>query len=312
MRWNPGTRLIVADVDDTIAEVFRPATQEMITALERLMQNGVVFFLISGQRLSNVFQRLLLPIDPALRKQVLVASCNGAEVHVFDAQGSIVEQAVFSATWNRDREVDHGIWRGLVNEQVAKFDLTALPPMGIDAFMVASGGNPRAVMLDDRNVQISLDFVNWIFSPPPEDIRPFLIEEANRAFRQAGLDVAGKTAGDIAIDFSLLGVDKGLPLRGFIAWGPEFRNELPHRIVLERPSDVEVWGDRFSALQGGADLAMASALPPGSRKISFRDLPLEEASSCAGLCVWRGKHSLQAGLLEYLTTSDSEQKVRDE
>lgn len=311
MRWAPDTRLVVSDVDDTIAEVFRPATQDMVLALEHLLQRGVILFLISGQSISNVFRRVLLPMNPILRKQVVVASCGGAEVHGFDADGSLRAEPLFSSGSDPDRRIDQTAWREIVNQLIKKFDLLALPLMDMATFRTSSQGNPLAVMLDDRHVQLSLDFVNWTFQPPVVDIRPSLAEEANHAFRRAGMDLEARVAGEVAIDFGLSGVDKGLPIRKFIAWGPEFRNELPHRIVLAKPGQAEVWGDRFSAHQDRSDLAMALALPPGSRKICFRNLPANDTAPCPGLRVWRGRFYLHEGLLEYLTLSDHDNGGQD-
>ena len=39
---NPKTKLILADVDETIADVYTDATPEMIDALSNLLSKGVV------------------------------------------------------------------------------------------------------------------------------------------------------------------------------------------------------------------------------------------------------------------------------
>src|ERR1044071_2207589 len=131
MNWNSRTRVIISDVDDTIAPVFQPAAPDMIAALQRLLADGILLLLISGQSLGNIFHRVLRPLDPSLRRRMLVAHCNGAEVFDFDAQGRPGAGPLYAVTAERSRRVDPVLWRRVVHQLITQFDLRPWPVMDL-------------------------------------------------------------------------------------------------------------------------------------------------------------------------------------
>jgi len=81
--WNKEVRLALADVDETIAEVYTPADPEMITELSSFLTEGGKLFMVTGGSLKRVRAGITDLIDPALRHDILVSHCSGAEVWGF-------------------------------------------------------------------------------------------------------------------------------------------------------------------------------------------------------------------------------------
>jgi hypothetical protein len=300
IRWDPRTRLVISDVDDTIAGVYQPAAPGMIAALKRLLGHGVLLFLVSGCGLANLNRRVVGRLPAALKRQVLVGHCNGAEVVGFDERGEPYERPLFSAAALPAWRIDPIAWRLAVRQLLQEFDLVPYPVMELEAFRAASHGDQRAVMVDDRGVQLSLMFGNRLFGSPPPDLRPELVARAHEHFRRRGLGAVGRIVGVDGVDFVADHVHKGLPVRALVAYGPAFRDELPERIVLGHPEEAEVWGDRFGAGDQGADLCLALALRPGSRVISFRPLAPKDRLHGTPIRCWPGGRQLHEGLREYL------------
>ncbi len=46
--WNNKLRLVLSDVDETVADLYRPAEPAMLDALTRLLERGIVLVLITG------------------------------------------------------------------------------------------------------------------------------------------------------------------------------------------------------------------------------------------------------------------------
>ena len=51
--WNSKLRLVLSDVDETMADLYRPAEPGMLDALTRLLDQGIVMILITGQSVDN-------------------------------------------------------------------------------------------------------------------------------------------------------------------------------------------------------------------------------------------------------------------
>ena len=83
IQWNESLKLALADVDETIAEVYTPAEPQMINELTSFLQEGRKLFMVTGGSLKRVKAGItdLLPAD--LRKDILVSHCSGAEVWGF-------------------------------------------------------------------------------------------------------------------------------------------------------------------------------------------------------------------------------------
>ena len=61
--WNKDARLILADVDETIAGVYLPASDEMIQKLSKILERGITLFLVSGAGLSGIKWRITDKIE---------------------------------------------------------------------------------------------------------------------------------------------------------------------------------------------------------------------------------------------------------
>jgi hydroxymethylpyrimidine pyrophosphatase-like HAD family hydrolase len=73
IKWNNEVKIIFADVDETIADVYKPATSEMIAELEKVLEEGKLLFLVSGGGLQSITERIVSKIKPDLRKSVLIS-----------------------------------------------------------------------------------------------------------------------------------------------------------------------------------------------------------------------------------------------
>jgi hydroxymethylpyrimidine pyrophosphatase-like HAD family hydrolase len=299
--WNDHIKLIVSDVDDTIAEVYKEVSGEMVNELELLMSEGRILFLISGQSLSNIYSRILRHINRKFLHQILVGHCNGAEVFGFEPSGHMIPEPFFSINNILNRKVNHIEWRNIIRQILNEFNLKAFPVMDIDRFKVLTKNDRHCIMLDDRNVQISIDFINGLeMNNFSADIRIPIIKRAGELFGCADLSVEPHLAGMCAIDFSIKGVTKGLPLTRLISSGEKYQIELPERIIFSDHREIEIWGDNFSVSKDGADCYMSLALPKESRSISFRNLSPDDMPENYNLMVWDGEYRLHEGLLEYL------------
>ncbi len=87
IRFNPSIKLALADVDETIADVYTPATKDMINELDRFIEEGRILFLVSGGGLQSIRERIVDLLKPENRHRVLVAHCSGAEVWGFETGG---------------------------------------------------------------------------------------------------------------------------------------------------------------------------------------------------------------------------------
>jgi len=69
--WNPRLRLIFSDVDDTVAELYRPATSDIVARLAQLLDQGIRIVFITGQSAANVEQRVVMRIAASLRHRLV-------------------------------------------------------------------------------------------------------------------------------------------------------------------------------------------------------------------------------------------------
>ena len=96
IEWNNKVKLIISDVDETIADLYLEAEPEMINELEKLLSEGKVLFLVSGQSIGNIQWRIVDHIQKKLRKRVLVGHCSGAEIWGFTETGSLRKNPFYS------------------------------------------------------------------------------------------------------------------------------------------------------------------------------------------------------------------------
>ena len=77
--WNSKVQLIISDVDETIADLYVEAIVEMVQELEKILGEGTILFLISGQSVKNIQWRITDHIRKHLRKRILTPIVERAE-----------------------------------------------------------------------------------------------------------------------------------------------------------------------------------------------------------------------------------------
>ncbi|OPZ86075.1 MAG: hypothetical protein BWY74_03743 [Firmicutes bacterium ADurb.Bin419] len=313
INWNENVKLIITDVDDTVAEVFSETSADMICELEKLLFEGKMIFFISGQSFNNIFDRVIKFIDITLRKGIFVGHCNGAEVIGFDKSGKVLPTPLFSVSHANTSNINSN-FRDIINQIIKEFDLEPINPMDIEAFKLTTKGMPKCIMVDDRKLQISFDFINgcklcdFLYSGElsnkeleANDIRYLIMKRSKELFKEANIPIEAKLGGTIAIDFCFSGVTKGLAIRKLISINKDKASIcLPWITLSFALEDIEVWGDNFSLPNRGADLYMSLVLPKTTRSISFRDIEQREIIRNFNIVAWDGKERLNKGLLEYL------------
>jgi len=313
--FNPRVRLILADVDETIADVYTPAAPRMLVELEALLTSGVALFLVSGASLARIQQRVVSPLPAHLRRHVLVSHCSGAEVWGYTASGQLAAQPFYSAY---DTTLDAAAktrWREVVGQLVNEFSLVTHAPTGVGAFKELVGDDPFAVMLEDRGPQITLEFVNSYNLTAAQaaalgravpvtnglrDLRIPVMRRAEQLLQAAGVAVAPRLGGIFALDLALGGVSKTRSVRYLMDNDHVLTSLGLTRPELGRSEHIEIWGDRFDRFHGGTDRHMQEAVSSGVRAIDFRDEDPSGFLPGYNTVLWDGTHRLHAGLLEYL------------
>jgi len=78
--WNQKLRLVLSDVDETVADLYRAAEPGMLDALARLLDQEISLVLITGQSVDNVEERVVMGLPARLRHRIAVGGCSGAEL----------------------------------------------------------------------------------------------------------------------------------------------------------------------------------------------------------------------------------------
>jgi hypothetical protein len=246
-------RLIVSDVDDTLAPPFRDISATLAHALRRLVGNGTILFLVSGQSIENIERRVIRAFPRPSRRNILVGHCHGAEVFGYDSSGWRVIPPLFSMRESAAMEGVFGKVLTLVTGVLSDHGIAASSP---------------GTLLEDRGVQVTVDFP--VLGVSPADQRAVLITALNDRLAEAGLPVEARMAGHLGIDIMAHGVDKSLPLSRLLDdAGNSYRLTMPDGQVTGDWDGIEVWGDQFWPPDLDADLRMLAALPPGIRAINF-------------------------------------------
>lgn len=303
IRWNNEVKLIISDVDHTIADVYLPASGEMISELEQLLSEGKVLFPITGQSVRSMQWRITDHIRKDLRKSILLGHCSGAEVWGFDKTGRLMEKPFYSH-YNSISDIQKKEWREKIQILVKEFRLKVLPAMPIDEFKKRSDNDPLCIMLEDRGPQITFEVVNGhdLSNEDAErlgiidnDLRIPILKMSEKLL--ADLPITARLAGVFAIDFAIKGVSKTTAVKYIINNKPAL-----YELGIEslQPRQIEVWGDKFSAIKGGTDRHMSEALPKAVRSITFREENPLEFPEGYNIVIWDGEKHLHDGLLEYL------------
>ena len=314
--WNPQIKLVVADVDETIAEVYTPAEPAMIAELTSFLTDGGKLFMVTGGSLKRVRTGITDLLDPALRQHILVSHCSGAEVWGFTTEGELREKPFYSIYEETFTEDMKARWRQAVDTLVREFGLRAHPAQPKTEFWNTVGRDPRDIMLDDRGPQITLEVVNGhdlteeqlaLFSQQIPvahdgryDLRLALMQRAGELLTELNVPITPRLGGVFALDLAIEGSSKTTSVK-YVLENPDALAAIGLTIGdLSDPSHYEVWGDKYSVLQGGTDRYMSEALPPTVRSLDFRDEDPAEFPEGYNIVLWDGSQRLHHGLLEYL------------
>ncbi len=315
INWNKDLKLIISDVDETIADLYTDAEPEIIVELERILEEGKVLFLISGQSVLNIQKRIVSHIKPKLRKQIIVGHCSGAEVWGFDEKGNLRKEPFYSLYDSHISENQKKLWREIINKLVREFRLEIFPTMPVSEFKKKSKENPLSIMMEDRGPQITFEVVNAYDLSPNKlnslglkipqthgsyDLRIPIVERATKLLQDANLAITPRLAGVFAIDFAIKGVSKTTSVKYIIENGKVLSELGLSKEIIKNPKHIEVWGDKFSVARGGTDRHMSEALPKSVRSISFREEDQNEFPKGYNILVWDGEQHLHHGLLEFL------------
>ncbi len=315
IHWNDSIRLALSDVDETIAEVYTPAEPEMITELTGFLREGRKLFMVTGGSLKRVRSGITDHIPAELRRDILVSHCSGAEVWGFDESGNLQSEPFYSVYEETFDDAMKTTWRQVVDQLVAEFGLRPHPAQPKVDFWAQVGRDPQDIMLDDRGPQITMEVVNGIeltgdqlenlpYAVPPTrgkyDLRIAIMQRANELLEEHHVPVTPRLGGNFALDFAVEGVSKTTSIQkvlgdehvlGTIGLGAD---------DVRSPQELEVWGDKFSVVNGGTDRHMSEAVSPQVRSIDFREEDPAELPEGFSIVLWDGKHHLHHGLLEYL------------
>lgn len=315
IKWNDKVRLILSDVDETIADLYVAAAPEMHEQLISLLKENKAIFFVTGQGLKSVQWRIIDFIPNSLRNKILVGHCGGAEVVGFGTDGKQREKpwySVYDQTMNKKQKQQ---WRSIVQQLITEFKLQVYPTMPVKEFLTQAGKNPLAIMLEDRGPQITFEVINGydltaeqertLEVSIPEthgayDLRIPILERADELFQEAKLPVTPKLGGVFAIDFAIKGVSKTTAVK-FAVENEEVLNSIGLTLTdLQISKSMEIWGDKFSAIRGGTDRHMSEAVSPEVRSIDFREENSDEFEKGYNIVVWNGEKHLHEGTLEYL------------
>jgi hydroxymethylpyrimidine pyrophosphatase-like HAD family hydrolase len=315
MFWNTSVKLIISDVDETIADNYLPANPEMIAELTSLLEEGKVLFMVTGASIQRIKMRITDFLPAHLRKNVLAAHCSGAEVWGFTNDGELRDTPFYTLYEGAMTGEQKTKWRDLIQQLISEFKLKTHEPMGAVEFMKQTNSDPLAVILEDRGPQITFEFINsYDMSVEQEkqlevsvpqthgnyDLRIPVLARAQELFNTAGIPITPRLAGQWAIDFALQGVNKTTAVKTILE-NEEILSEFGlTKADVNNPENLEIWGDKFSAIRGGTDRHMCEAVSPEVRAIDFREENSEEFPKGFNIVLWDGNNHLHHGLQEYL------------
>lgn len=319
LEFNPSLKLVLADVDETIADVYTKATPAMIIALNSMLSDGKALFLVSGGGLQSIRERVVDLLKPELRHKVIVAHCSGAEVWGFQKGGEINSEPYYGVYEGHFTDDQKRTWRKITNQLIEKYHLKTYPTQPRQAFIEASQADPLSIMLADRGPQITFEFTNSINLTLEQkeeiekltgvvipqthgtyDLRYPIMEDARTLYAEANLPIQPHLGGIFALDHVIDGVDKTRAVKHVLDDVNILASLDLQRDDINDVNELEIWGDKFSQKKGGPDFQMCRAVSPQVRAIDFRektDLP-----EGYNIQIWNGEKHLHEGLLEYLTS----------
>ena len=315
VRWNESIRLALSDVDETIAEVYTPAEPEMIAELTQFLQEGRKLFMVTGGSLGRVQFGITDLLPAELRREILVSHCSGAEVWGFTQDGDLREKPFYSIYEDTFGDEMKKSWRVVVDQLVNEFGLRPHPVQPKVDFWKSVGRDPLDIMVDDRGPQITLEIVNGIditgddldripypiaLTRGKYDLRITLMERANELLLASNVPISPRLGGNFALDLAIEGVSKTTSIHEVLS-NADILSTIGLSIDdVQNPVELEIWGDKFSIVNGGTDRHMSQAVSPAVRSIDFRDEDPSEFPKGTNIVLWDGVHRLHHGLAEYL------------
>lgn len=315
IKWNKQVRLVLSDVDETIAEVYTPAEPAMIRELSAFLKDGGKLFMVTGGSMARVERGITSHIEPSLRRDILVSHCSGAEVWGFTDSGKRREKPFYSAYEETFTPELKKRWREVIAQLVQEFSLRPHPARPKVDFWEKVGHDPLDVMLDDRGPQITMEVVNGTdlsdeqraqlgYDVPlthgKRDLRTAIQNRATELLAKAAVPITPRFGGNFALDFAVEGVSKTTSIQAVLTM-PEVLATIGLKPSdVQNPAELEIWGDKYSVLHGGTDRHMSEAVSPKVRSIDFRQEDPEEFPAGYNIVLWVGQHHLHHGLLEYL------------
>lgn len=315
IKWNSEVKLILSDVDETVADLYLPAEAQIVKELSLLLADEVSIFFITGQGLKSVQTRIIDNIPQNLRYRILVGHCSGAEVWGFDKNGNLNSKPFYSLYEESFNEVQKTKFREIVRRLIEEFELKTYPTMPIAEFVTKVKSDPLSILFEDRGPQITFEMVNAYDLSDEQlkklkheignthghfDLRIPVMEAAEKLLRDANLPITPRLGGEFALDFAVQGVSKTTAVKKIIESDSILMAIGLSNKDLNDSSKFEIWGDKFSKIRGGTDRHMCEALDPRVRAIDFRQEDPQEFLPGYNIVVWDGNKHLHEGLLEYL------------
>lgn len=316
--FNEQLKLILADVDETIADVYMPTDPQLVSELEKLLTEDRVIFLVSGGGLKSIQERVSDFIAPHLRHRIIIAHCSGAEVWGFQKRGELNSKPFYGLYEGSFTSEQKQQWREISQKLIDRFQLKTFPTQPRAEFIKNSNGDPLSIMLADRGPQITYEFVNSINLSEeqrdkiqnqldidiPEthgtyDLRVPVLEMAKQLYQESKLPVSPHLAGVFALDHIIDGVSKTHAIKTIFK-EKEIFSDRGINIESLNSTEIEIWGDKFSQKKGGPDFQMCLAVDMDVRAIDFRKENADELPEGYNIQLWNGEKELHNGLLEYL------------
>ncbi len=315
IQWNDKVRLVLSDVDETIADVYTPAEPGMVEELSSFLSDGGKLFMVTGGSMARVERDITSKIEPSLRRDILVSHCSGAEVWGFTEAGERRAEpfySVYEDTFTPDMKQR---WREVVAQLVSEFRLRPHPAQPKPKFWEEIGHDPLDIMLDDRGPQITMEVVNGTdltdeqvaglgYEVPlthgKRDLRTAIQNRAVDLLAEQKVPITPRFGGNFALDFAVEGVSKTTSIQAVLSMPEVLATIGLQQSDVQNPHELEIWGDKYSTLHGGTDRHMSEAVSPEVRSIDFRQENPAEFLPDYNIVLWDGTQHLHHGLLEYL------------
>jgi len=141
-------KLIFADLDDTLSELYKPASKKVKEYLNRLLQEGKSIVIISGQGRDNIYDRVVCGIEENLRRKILVCGCGGAYIYGFDNDGKFEKNPIYSIYEEKLNIEQRKVWREKISRLIKEFDLKLYKSMPKDEFTTLTNSMPVSTMVE--------------------------------------------------------------------------------------------------------------------------------------------------------------------